>query len=66
MLEELRSIVQEVNAAKDLNSSLQIIVHRVRETLSTQVCSVYLLDNDINGHVLIASEGLNKAGRGPC
>ena len=64
MLEELRSIVQEVNAAKDLNSSLQIIVHRVRETLSTQVCSVYLLDNDINAHVLMASEGLNKAAVG--
>ncbi|MDG2140327.1 MAG: phosphoenolpyruvate--protein phosphotransferase [Gammaproteobacteria bacterium] len=60
MLDELRRIVQKVNAAKDLNSALEIIVRRVRKTFSTQVCSVYLQDNDINGHVLMASEGLNK------
>ena len=60
MLDELRRIVQEVNAAKDLNSALEIIVRRVRKTLSTQVCSVYLQDNDINAHMLMASEGLNK------
>ena len=46
MLEQLRVIVQEVNAAKDLQSALDIIVHRVRESLKTQVCSVYLLDSD--------------------
>ncbi|HAJ76318.1 MAG TPA: phosphoenolpyruvate-protein phosphotransferase PtsP, partial [Gammaproteobacteria bacterium] len=60
MLEQLRSIVQKVNAAKDLQSALDIIVHRVRDALDTQVCSVYLLDSDINSHVLMASEGLNK------
>jgi phosphotransferase system enzyme I (PtsP) len=59
MLTQLRTIVQEVNAAKDLQSALKIIVHRVRETLQTQVCSVYLLDSDINSNVLMASEGLN-------
>lgn len=60
MLDQLRSIVQKVNAAKDLQSALDIIVSRVRESLNTQVCSVYLLDPDINGHVLMASEGLNR------
>lgn len=60
MLEQLRVIVQEVNAAKDLQSALDIIVHRVRESLKTQVCSVYLLDSDLNSHVLMASEGLRK------
>lgn len=60
MLDRLRSIVQKVNAAKDLQSALDIIVHRVREAMNTQVCSVYLLDADINCHVLMASEGLNK------
>ena len=59
MLERLRAIVQEVNAANDLQSALDIIVHRVRQALNTQVCSVYLLDKDINSHVLMASEGLN-------
>lgn len=60
MLERLRSIVQKVNAAKDLQSALDIIVHKVREALDTQVCSVFLLDKDINAHVLMASYGLKK------
>ncbi|MFT4672865.1 MAG: phosphotransferase system enzyme I (PtsP) [Pseudohongiellaceae bacterium] len=64
MLEQLRAIVQEVNAAKNLQSALDIIVHRVRESLKTQVCSVYLLDTDLNSHVLMASEGLKKASVG--
>jgi len=64
MLEKLRKIVQKVNAAEDLQSALRIIVHRVRETLEAQVCSVYLLDKDINSHVLMASEGLNEAAVG--
>jgi phosphotransferase system enzyme I (PtsP) len=60
MLRKLRGIVQQVNAAKDLQSALDIIVSRVRETMNTQVCSVFLLDNDIGCHVLMASDGLNK------
>ncbi|MFP6810162.1 MAG: phosphoenolpyruvate--protein phosphotransferase [Pseudohongiellaceae bacterium] len=64
MLEKLRKIVQKVNAAEDLQSALRIIVHRVRETLEAQVCSVYLLDKDINSHVLMASEGLNETAVG--
>lgn len=64
MLEQLREIVQEVNAAKDLQSALNIIVHQVRLSLKTQVCSVYLLDSDLNSHVLMASEGLKEAAVG--
>ena len=60
MLDRLRSIVQKVNAARNLQSALDIIVHRVRLALDTQVCSVYLLDKDINAHVLMASDGLKK------
>ncbi|MBM88911.1 MAG: phosphoenolpyruvate--protein phosphotransferase [Gammaproteobacteria bacterium] len=60
MLDQLRGIVQSVNAAKDLKSALNIIVHRVRETLKTQVCSVYLFDTDVNSNVLMASDGLKK------
>ncbi|GJM14546.1 MAG: phosphoenolpyruvate-protein phosphotransferase PtsP [Pseudohongiella sp.] len=59
MLEQLRSIVQEVNSARDLQTELDIIVNRVREAMQTQVCSIYLYDKDINSHVLMASEGLN-------
>jgi phosphotransferase system enzyme I (PtsP) len=60
MLDRLREIVQEVNAARDLQTALDVIVTRVREAMNTQVCSVYLLDSDINSHVLMASEGLRK------
>ncbi len=60
MLERLRSIVQAVNSAKDLRSALDIIVTRVSEAMDTEVCSVYLLDSDIDGHVLMASEGLKQ------
>ncbi len=60
MLERLREIVQEVNTARDLQSALDIIVTRVRAAMNTQVCSVYLLDQEINSHVLMASEGLKK------
>src|SRR5690606_38305582 len=60
MLNTLRKIVQEVNAAKDLKAALGIIVQRVREAMGSQVCSVYLLDPETNRYVLMATEGLNK------
>ncbi len=64
MLERLREIVQEVNTAKDLQSALNVIVSRVRDAMNTQVCSVYLLDSEINSHVLMATEGLKKSAVG--
>lgn len=60
MLDRLREIVQEVNSARDLQSALDVIVTRVRAAMDTQVCSVYLMDPDIDSHVLMASEGLNR------
>ena len=36
MLEQLRSIVQKVNAAKDLRSALDIIVHRSRVEVASK------------------------------
>ncbi len=58
MLDQLRSIVQAVNSARDLKSALALIVSRVSTALGTQVCSVYLFDADMGAHVLMASEGL--------
>ncbi|WP_018275578.1 phosphoenolpyruvate--protein phosphotransferase [Teredinibacter turnerae] len=60
MLNSLRSIVQEVNAAADLNSVLEIIVTRVKQAMKTEVCSVYLRDNE-RQFVLMATEGLHKS-----
>jgi phosphotransferase system, enzyme I, PtsP len=59
MLETLRRIVQEVNAAKDLEQALAIIVKRVKQAMSVDVCSVYLTDFRRRRHVLRATDGLN-------
>ncbi len=59
MLSVLRSIVQEVNSATDLREALEIIVHRVREAMNTEVCSIYLLDQEKNRYILMATRGLN-------
>ena len=54
MLGELRVIVQRVSAANDLDTALSIIVSCVRETLHTNVSSVYLLDTDVDGYVPVS------------
>jgi phosphotransferase system, enzyme I, PtsP len=59
MLNSLRSIVQEVNSARDLTTALGIIVSRVKGAMRTQVCSVYL-SNDDGDYVLMATDGLNQ------
>ncbi|MFP6808347.1 MAG: phosphoenolpyruvate--protein phosphotransferase [Pseudomonadales bacterium] len=59
MLDVLRRVTQEVNAAKDLNSALNIIVERVRTAMNTDVCSVYLLDEANDEYVFMATRGLN-------
>jgi len=61
MLHELRTIVQEVNAAEDLPSAMSIIVSRIRSSMATQVCSIYLSDNAGN-YIMRATEGLNPDG----
>jgi phosphotransferase system enzyme I (PtsP) len=59
LLEALTHLVQEVNAAPDLDRALRIIVARVREILKVDVCSVYLTSEDTpRRHVLMMSDGL--------
>ena len=59
MLMRLRRIVQDVAAAPSFREALQIIVHDVRETLGTEVCSVYLRSPDEKSFLFVANEGLN-------
>jgi len=59
MLSMLRSIIQEVNGASNLEEALNVIVSRVQEVMSTEVCSIYLLDEDKKRYILMASQGLN-------
>jgi len=60
MLETLQSIVQEVNAAPDLETALGTIVRRVKRVANTDVCSVYLTDFKRRTHVLRATDGLRQ------
>ena len=59
MLEALRSIVQDVNTATNFRAALDLIVSRVREAMGTEVCSVYLVDEERDRYVFVATEGLN-------
>jgi phosphotransferase system enzyme I (PtsP) len=58
MLDVLRSIVQEVSAARDLDQALATTVGRVKSALEVDVCSVYMTEPDRNELVLMASDGL--------
>ncbi len=59
MLNVLKSIVQEVNSAANLQEALTIIVQRVQAAMQTEVCSIYLLDPVSNRYLLMATEGLH-------
>ncbi|KPK39995.1 MAG: phosphoenolpyruvate-protein phosphotransferase [Gammaproteobacteria bacterium SG8_47] len=59
MLDTLRRITQEVSAARSLEQALGIIVSRVKEAVAADVCSVYLTDQTLQQHVLMATDGLN-------
>ena len=59
MLDVLRRIVQEVNLAKDLEQALNIIVKRVKNVIAVEVCSVFLVNEQDNEYVLMATDGLN-------
>ncbi len=59
MLESLRTIVQEVNAAKDFGEVLKLIVHLVKQVTKTGACSVYLYNPEGDNYVLMATDGLN-------
>lgn len=62
MLEILRRIIQEVNAATGLLEALDTVVCEIRRAVGVDVCSVYLAvpGGDL---VLMATEGLNPDSR---
>ncbi|MBT3899477.1 MAG: phosphoenolpyruvate--protein phosphotransferase [Gammaproteobacteria bacterium] len=64
MLEILRRVIQEVNAARDLTGALNIIVDRVQESMGTQACTVYLTNDDDTRYVFMATRGLNQSAVG--
>ena len=64
MLDILSRITQEVNSARDLDAALSIIVKRTQAAMGTQVCSVYLLDEETNQYLFMATQGLNQSAVG--
>ncbi len=64
MLDVLHRIVQEVNAAPDLERALSLIVQRVKRAIRADVCSVYLTDFRRRRHVLSATHGLRQSAVG--
>ncbi len=59
MLDTLRSIVQAVSDARNLEQALSIIVARVKGELEVDVCSIYLRNQETGDLVLMASDGLH-------
>jgi phosphotransferase system enzyme I (PtsP) len=58
MLDTLKRLAEDVSSAANLEDALPIIVHRVREAMEADVCSVYLKDDRTGAMVLMATEGL--------
>lgn len=60
MLTRLREIVEKAAAAPRLSDSLDILVNETCQAMNTEVCSVYLADNDRRCYYLMATRGLSK------
>jgi len=58
VLDTLHRIVQAVNKAANLQDALILIVERVRESISCDVCSIYLTEDETRANVLRATVGL--------
>lgn len=59
MLKVLQNIIQEVNAAHDLQEALRIVVSRVCEVIQVESCSIFLIDPSREFYILMASQGFN-------
>lgn len=64
MLNTLQHIIQEVSSTQDFRDALDVMVARITQALSTQACSVFLLDRRHGEYVLAATFGLNPKGIG--
>ena len=56
----LSRIVQEVDAASDLNAALEILVSRTRLLMAADVCTVYFTEDEGQRHVIAATDGLSS------
>lgn len=61
MLTRLREIVEKVAAAASLTDALEVLVNETCQAMDTEVCSIYLADNDRQCYYLMATRGLKTA-----
>ena len=60
MLTRLREIVEKVAAAASLTDALDLLVNETCLAMDTEVCSIYLADNDRRCYYLMATRGLKS------
>ena len=60
-LTSLTQIVREIDSAADLESALRVLVHRTREVMGADVCSIYFTDEANRRHVAAATDGLSSS-----
>ncbi|QKJ01625.1 phosphoenolpyruvate--protein phosphotransferase [Yersinia mollaretii] len=60
MLMRLREIVEKVAMATSLTDALELLVNETCVAMDTEVCSIYLADNDRRCYYLMATRGLKK------
>ncbi|MFZ4835509.1 phosphoenolpyruvate--protein phosphotransferase [Rouxiella sp. Mn2063] len=60
MLTRLREIVEKVAMASSLTDALDVLVNETCQAMDTEVCSIYLADNDRRCYYLMATRGLKK------
>lgn len=60
MLGALRTVAQKVGAAPNLEQAMAALVQCVKAEMGTEVCSLYLLNNDKTRYVLMATDGLKR------
>ncbi len=56
----LREIVEKVAMATSLTDALELLVNETCLAMDTEVCSIYLVDNDRRCYYLMATRGLKK------
>lgn len=63
-LQALRKIFQEAGELSSADELLQLIVTRVKDATHSDVCSIYLTDEEQDDWVLVATEGLSGSAIG--
>ena len=65
MLKVQRRILNEFSQADNAGVALSVMVRRIRETLETQACTLYLKDKEQDVFLLVASDGLTLSDKTP-